>query len=107
MYKDKTNYRVGQALWFENEEVRVWHILLFPGEEMPFHTHICNYFWTSISDGTAISIYDSGETKTVEYHKGDTVYYNALQNGPFTHNLKNIGPTPLEFVTTEFVKLHK
>ena len=43
-----SNLDVGTTLWFENERIRVWEVLLLPGERGPFHSHVTNYFWTVV-----------------------------------------------------------
>lgn len=95
------NHNVGQTLLLENDSVKVWHILLQPGERLPFHKHTLNYFWTALRDGEAISNYSDGSTKKMLYQRNDIAYYNIEEGGSFIHDLKNTGSTPLEFITTE------
>ena len=79
---------IGTELVFEDEQVRVWRIVLEPGEEAAFHTHLLDY--------TAISI----EGDEIERLNGDgSVDRIAVQPGSFTrwhqssrrHGLRNVG----------------
>ncbi|WP_426435506.1 hypothetical protein [Bradyrhizobium genosp. P] len=45
------NGRVGQVLLSETDRVRVWLINLQPGERLPFHRHVLDYFWTAVTPG--------------------------------------------------------
>jgi hypothetical protein len=39
------NARVGTQLLSESERVRVWHLAIKPGERLPVHRHVLDYFW--------------------------------------------------------------
>jgi hypothetical protein len=39
-----TNYQIATTLLFENERLRVWEMLLGPGERISFHCHRTPYF---------------------------------------------------------------
>jgi hypothetical protein len=43
--------RVGNELLSETDRVRVWAIGLKPGQRLGFHTHVLDYFWTSVTGG--------------------------------------------------------
>jgi beta-alanine degradation protein BauB len=43
--------RVGNELLSETDRVRVWTIGLKPGQRLGFHTHVLDYFWTSVTGG--------------------------------------------------------
>ncbi len=49
-----------QLLASENDRVRVWTISLKPGERLPFHKHVLDYFWTATAAGTTRSHYSDG-----------------------------------------------
>ena len=40
------NGHVGEKLLSQTDKVRVWYILLAPGQRLPVHKHVLNYFWT-------------------------------------------------------------
>jgi quercetin dioxygenase-like cupin family protein len=79
---------IGTALVFEDEHVRIWRIVLEPGEEAPMHTHELDY--------TSISV----EGDVLERLNADgTVDRVAVRPGAFTrwhqsteqHGLRNVG----------------
>ncbi|MEA9414130.1 hypothetical protein [Flavobacterium sp. PL02] len=101
----ENNRTVGEKLVFENKEFKVWTIHLPAGKELPFHKHCLRYFWTALSSGKSISYYNDGSVKEIIYEKGDTVYFDKLnEENFFIHNLKNTGETTLIFSTVEFKK---
>lgn len=93
---------VGQQLVFENESLKVWAITLAPSEALPFHKHTRNYNWTTLTQGTALSYYETGRVVEITYQKGDISYYDHEKKGDFIHNLINTGNQVLEFVTVEY-----
>ena len=99
---NEMNGRVGQDLLSENDQVRVWRISIAPGERVPFHRHVLNYFWVAITPGTSRSRSATGETDDMSYDAG-TVRFYEFERGEFMlHDLENIGDTDLIFTTVEF-----
>ena len=98
----RTNGRVGSRIVSESEKVRVWLIELQPGERLPFHTHVQDYFWTATSAGKARSRYSDGRVVEVSYAVGDTQHHGFANGQSMTHDLENVGDTALGFVTVEF-----
>ncbi|WP_216360211.1 cupin domain-containing protein [Sphingobium yanoikuyae] len=97
------NGHVGQQLVSETELVRVWMMHLEPGERMPFHRHVLNYFWTALLPGRARSRYGDGSVRIYEYHRGETLHLDFPGGSGMVHDLTNIGDTPIAFVTVEFL----
>lgn len=97
------NGHVGQTLVSETELVRVWMMHLEPGERMPFHRHVLNYFWTALLPGKARSRYGDGSIRLYEYHRGETLHLDFPGGSGMVHDLTNIGDTPIAFVTVEFL----
>jgi quercetin dioxygenase-like cupin family protein len=95
---------VGVVLVSETERVRVWHIRLKPGERLPFHRHVLDYFWTAVTDGRSRSHYHNGRVSEGTLRAGDSAH---LKFGPgefMVHDLENIGDTELVFVTVEHLQ---
>jgi len=108
--------RVGSKVVFENDKVRVWDMVLQPGEETPMHKHEHSYVWYAISGGpldcadaqgndlgiidvptgSIFNIKCTGERLEVlsEIGQGMTI--------PAAHKAKNIGPTPYREILIEF-----
>jgi len=97
-----TNGRVGTRIVSESPRVRVWLIEMAPGDRLPFHTHVQDYFWTATSDGRARSRYADGRVAEVDYTTGDTQHHTFAAGESMTHDLENIGDTVLCFTTVEF-----
>jgi mannose-6-phosphate isomerase-like protein (cupin superfamily) len=97
------NFDVGTALWFENERVRVWEILLQPGERGPFHNHTRNYFWTVVEASRGLQRFADGTFAIRDYEVGDTRFLEHTPEDSLIHDLENVGETPLRFVTVELL----
>ena len=98
-----TNGGVGSRIVSESDRVRVWLIEMQPGERLPFHTHVMDYFWTATSPGRARSRYADGKVAEVSYQVGDTRHFHFEAGESMTHDLENIGDTVLCFTTVEFL----
>ena len=98
------NLDVGTSVWFENPRIRVWEILLQPGERGPFHSHTTNYFWTVVEGGRGLQRFDDGTYAVRDYNVGDTKYLEHTVETALVHDLENIGDTPLRFVTVELLE---
>lgn len=97
------NGRVGTELLSESERVRVWHIRVAPGERLPVHRHVLDYFWTALTPGRSRSHYHDGRTLEAEYRPGDTRHYRFGRGEFMMHDLENIGDGVLAFTTVEFL----
>ena len=101
LHENAFNGRVGQALLSETEDVRVWTIRLAPGERVGFHRHQLKYFWTALTPGSSRSRFSTGETRETAYQAGDVRHFDFGPGEFMIHDLENIGPTDLVFVTVE------
>jgi beta-alanine degradation protein BauB len=97
------NGRVGEKLVSQSDKVRVWYISLAPGERLPVHKHVLNYFWTVTSPGRARSHYHDGTTIETTYEIGQTVHKHYGPGEFMMHDLENIGETTLGYTTVEFL----
>jgi len=94
---------VGSKLVSESDRVRVWHISVKPGERLPVHHHVLDYFWTALNSGRARSHFHDGRTSESEYRPGDTKHFKFARGEFMMHDLENIGETELKFTTVEFL----
>jgi quercetin dioxygenase-like cupin family protein len=99
--RNARNYQVGGRLLSETERVKVWEIRLAPGERLPAHRHVLDYFWTAVTPGTSIQHTDDGTTREVSYQAGDTRHFTFGAGQYLLHDLNNTGSTELVFVTVE------
>jgi hypothetical protein len=101
--KNQFSGAVGSILVFENERCRVWHLALQPGGFLTFHRHVLDYFWTSLSSGTARGYYEDGRVQDVVHYPGETRFFKHGAGDYFVHAIENVGDTELVFVTVEFL----
>lgn len=97
------NHDVGTKLWFENQRIRVWEVLLQPGERGPFHAHARNYFWTVVEPGRGLQRFADGTFVVRDYMEGETKYLEHTPATALIHDLENVGTTSLRFVTVEIL----
>ncbi|MFD9271363.1 hypothetical protein ACFWB1_32790 [Streptomyces goshikiensis] len=96
------NGRVGGRLLSETDRVRVWEIRLAPGERLPAHRHVLDYFWTALTAGRGRQHTADGTTREVTYEAGETRHFTFGPGEFLLHDLENCGHTPLLFTTVEF-----
>lgn len=98
-----SNVNVGTTLLFENERIRVWEVLLQPGERGPFHSHVTNYFWTVVEGGRGLQRLADGTYLVRDYMVGETRALEHSRESELIHDLENVGQTTLRFVTVELL----
>ncbi len=96
-----SNREIGTARWFENDHIRVFEVALDPGERCPFHCHQQTYFWSVVEGGRGLQRFADGAYVVRDYRVGDTSYLEHTPEAPLLHDLENIGPSRLRFVTVE------
>ncbi|MEM7429407.1 MAG: DUF1330 domain-containing protein [Pseudomonadota bacterium] len=101
---NKYNGNIGTDLVFENDTVRVWHMTLKPGENMPVHRHVLTYFWTAITPGRFLQRTYDGTTYESDYPAGLTHFYDVGHGEFALHNLENVGNTTMIFCAVELKK---
>jgi hypothetical protein len=97
------NLEVGTTMWFENDRVRVWEILLQPGERGAFHSHVTNYFWTVVEGSRGLQRFADGTFVVRDYLIGETKYLEHTPDTALIHDLENVGDSTLRFVTVELL----
>jgi mannose-6-phosphate isomerase-like protein (cupin superfamily) len=98
------NGHVGGVLLRETDRVRVWDIRLAPGERLPAHRHVLDYFWTALTDGRSRQHVHDGTTREVSYRRGETRSYTFGPGAYLLHDLENVGDGPLAFITVELLE---
>jgi len=98
-----SNHQLGTTMWFQNERIRVWEVLLQPGERGAFHAHTTNYFWTVVEPGRGLQRFADGTFIVREYRLGETRYLEHTPETALIHDLENVGDTTLRFVTVELL----
>ena len=100
---DRNEYsgNVGTELLFENDRVRVWEIRLAPGERLPAHRHVLDYFWTAVTPGHYLQRNHDGSTDQNTYDAGLTLFFTVEEDEFALHDLENLGDTDMIFTTVE------
>lgn len=80
---------VGTSVVFENELVRVWEVLLEPGEKQEMHQHTLPYLIVAVEHGNNRITNVDGETRDTIETPGHVVYQDPGQ----IHELHNVGTT--------------
>lgn len=99
----RTSGQVGSTLVSQSDRARVWLIEMQPGDRLPFHTHVLDYFWVATTAGSARSRYADGTVAEVDYEVGTTKHFTFAAGDSMTHDLENIGSTTLCFTTVEYL----
>lgn len=98
---NRFNFHVGSSLLSETEQLRVWEVRLDPGQRLPAHRHVLDYFWTALTPGVGRQHIDDGSTRVVRYHAGETRHLDFGPGEFLLHDLENVGDTQLLFITVE------
>ena len=80
---------VGTSVVYENDLVRVWEVLLEPGEKQEMHQHFLPYVVVAIEPGNNRITSLDGETRDTVEVPGHVVYQDPGQ----IHELHNVGTT--------------
>ncbi|MBD0852155.1 hypothetical protein [Maribacter arenosus] len=92
---------LGQNLIFENENIRLWEVILLPNERLPFRKINMDYSWVSLTSGLAISRYADGKIILMRIDKGDSAFLKCKEK-TYIYDLENKGNDILFFHLTEF-----
>ena len=77
---------VGTKLLFENERVRVWEVLLEPGESLGSHTHQHDDLFYPTADST-MEVTRATGVERAELRAGEVYYFGKGD----THAARNVG----------------
>ncbi|MGB5274123.1 MAG: hypothetical protein WBN39_08715 [Flavobacteriaceae bacterium] len=97
----KFGHATGQKLLFEDANVRLWEIELFPDERLPFREINMDYCWVARTDGLVITRSDNGSISLIRIKKGDS-QYREYEGKAYMFDVQNIGEETLYFQVTEF-----
>ncbi len=98
-----SNKDLGTSLWFENDRIRVWEVLLEPGERGAFHSHTTNYFWTVVEGSRGLQRFSDGTYVIRDYVESETKFLPHSAESELIHDLENVGDSRLRFVTVEIL----
>ena len=78
---------VGTHELFENENVKVWNLVLEPGQTSDWHRHTMHYLFVVTEPGTLKAEYDDGTSRVETYHLGQVV----MGQKESVHRVTNVG----------------
>ena len=78
---------VGTHFRFENEHVKVWDLILEPGQTSPWHRHTMNYLFIVTQPGTLRAEFEDGTVSEGEYKLGQVV----MGQKDSVHRVTNLG----------------
>ena len=80
---------IGTELLFENDRIRVWQMVLKPGEESPHHRHEADYVFVYTTPSRITAFLEGQEPSTSDFDDGFVQYTEV---GPGTnHHIRNSG----------------
>lgn len=84
--RERPGTNVGSKVLEEHERVRIWELVLDPGESSEWHAHKHTYIFVVIEPAPLLTEYDDGTERVYESHAGEVVY-----TPPSTHRVTNVG----------------
>jgi quercetin dioxygenase-like cupin family protein len=87
-------------LKFQNEYVRVFDVVVPPGDTTLFHIHSNDYAFASIGDATLKAEVMGSQPADLILKDGET----RFTKGPITHRVTNVARTPFRNITIEILK---
>lgn len=92
---------IGTELLFENERIRVWQMILEPGEESHLHRHVHDYVYVYTTPSHISAFYDDGGSSAAAYDDGFTQYTTVGQD-MLPHKIRNTGHATHRQILVEF-----
>lgn len=89
--------KIGTNMLFENGHVRIWTLLLGPGETAPVHQHPHPYVYVVVTPGETVMRESDGNV----VRQGDERWQVVHHEAGLPHSLQNIGTTPYENIIIE------
>ena len=65
---------VATELLFENDHVKVWEMLLEPGESSDFHRHDFEYFFVVLEGESIDADFENGKSIRIPVEEGKVIY---------------------------------
>lgn len=96
---------IGTELLFENEVVRVWSMVLEPGQDSPFHVHKRDYLFVYVTPSSIAFMDEPGEIKETREYGDGYVAYNSVGDG-LTHQIRNVAGIPHRQILVELKGSH-
>ena len=93
---------VGTKLLFENERIRVWDLVLQPGQALEKHVHHEDYVFIVLEGGSLVHVDDEDASKDVAVNYAtDQVVWLESGEGLVHNKLVNVGDKPYRNLVIE------
>jgi hypothetical protein len=92
---------IGTELLFENDRIRVWQMILAPGEESHLHRHVHDYVYVYTTPSHITAFYDGKGSAGAAYEDG-FVQYTAVGTDMVPHKIRNTGDDVHRQILVEF-----
>jgi hypothetical protein len=89
MSTEQPSHRVGTKVLFENDRIRVWELVLRPGEQSERHEHVNDYVFVHLTK-SKIMLIEDGQEKDTSVEPAGFVQYTEVGGG-IVHAIKNVG----------------
>ena len=100
MTQQDASHAVGSQVLFEDDKVRVWELVVGPGETFPFHHHTLDYVTISLVEADLEAHEADGTVRRNHRLPGD-VQLTRVGRGQ-QHELRNVGSTVYRNRIVEF-----
>ena len=98
--RDQITTAIGTELLFENDRIRVWNMVLQPGEESPHHRHEGDYVFVYTTPSRITAFLEGQPPSTSDFDDGFVQYTEV---GPGTnHYIRNDGTVEHRQILVEF-----
>ncbi len=78
---------VGNVFLFENDQAKVWELVLEPGQQSLMHHHTMDYLFVVVEGGRLRTEYQNGSFIEDDYAPGDVEFNTRCS----THRVVNVG----------------
>lgn len=100
---EKPSDDVGTRLLLQNNRVKVWEIVLAPGERAPFHRHMHPYFYVCAQPGRVRTRFPNGYYAEGDEEISGVAFMEHSAENPGIHDLENVGNTTIRYTTVELL----
>lgn len=97
---------LSNTLVFENENMKLWDLILLPGERIPFRRHNSNYVLACTTGGLALTRYGNGKIDMLKLEPGDSEFFEHCGKN-YVNDLENIGEFPIVINILEYKQAQK
>lgn len=101
MSEQQPSDSIGTELLFENESIRVWSMILAPGEVSPYHIHKLDYVFVYTTPSRIALMQKPGEVTEIREFGDGYVSFNVVGDG-LTHQIRNEGTDIHRQILVEF-----